>query len=146
MGFWQIIHAFLYCSWHTGISPLPFSFFCTFFSWKQFHKYPLCYPFYPLPLKAIYFILPLLFILTFLAHSRILLAMSLFLLYLSLFSLISFSVQTPLETSLWYFKFQHLYSNFFIFGSDYCFYLRDSGFLFKTFDFGTTWALLQIMF
>ena len=115
MGCRLMIHAFLYYSWHTGMSALLFL-SILFFSWKQFHKDPLMIHFNHA--TKICPILSLLFtiILFFPYISSILcnFICSLFFAVSFSFSLILFLVQVPLETSLWFFKFHHFYSSFFI--------------------------------
>ena len=115
MGCRLMIHAFLYYSWHTGMST-PLFLSIPFFSWKQFHKDPLMIHFNHATkispilslLFTIFLFFPLHFSHTLKFHMQFIFAISFS------FSLLLFLVQVPLETSLWFFKFHHFYFSFFI--------------------------------
>lgn len=91
-----------------------FSSFYTFSFGNNFIKIPLL-SISIMPLNSLHFAI-ILSPLTFPAHSRILHAVSLFVLYLPLFST-AFLVQILLKASLWYFKFHLFYSYFFTLAS-----------------------------
>ena len=114
MGCWLMTHAFLQYSWPDQKSLLPFLFFLYLSFGNNFIKIPLL-SISIMPLNSLHFAI-ILSPLTFPAHSRILHAVSLFVLYLPLFST-AFLVQILLKASLWYFKFHLFYSYFFTLAS-----------------------------